>query len=117
MEILHDEDSESRNLLAAFASAGLDCVTTSELGRAEQSDESQLEFATAIGRVLFTANVKDFGRLHRLWMHDRRSHAGIILLTEQRADIGLQLRCMLNISARFSQEELRNQVLFLLNWA
>jgi hypothetical protein len=62
-----------------------DVVTTLEAGNAGFSDEDQLEYCARQGRVIVTANQADFARLHRDWMSSGREHAGIIILTDQRA--------------------------------
>ena len=42
----------------------IDAISTPETGRRGQSDESQLEWASAEGRVLITFNVAHFAELH-----------------------------------------------------
>jgi predicted nuclease of predicted toxin-antitoxin system len=44
------------------------------------SDPSVLELATAEGRILVTANVRDFEPLLREWAGESRSHTGVILV-------------------------------------
>jgi predicted nuclease of predicted toxin-antitoxin system len=44
------------------------------------SDPNVLELATAEGRILVTANVRDFEPLLREWAGESRSHTGVILV-------------------------------------
>src|SRR5215204_1763408 len=44
------------------------------------SDPEVLELAAAEGRVLVTANIRDFEPLLREWAGEGRSHAGVILV-------------------------------------
>ena len=44
------------------------------------SDPEVLELAAAEGRVLVTANIRDFEPLLREWAGENRSHAGVILV-------------------------------------
>ena len=61
--------------------AGLDVLTTQDVGRANGgfSDESQLEFATERGRAIFTHNVRDFAPLAENWAAAGRTHHGIVV--------------------------------------
>lgn len=43
-------------------------------------DPEVLELAAAEGRVLVSANIRDFEPLLREWAGERRSHAGVILV-------------------------------------
>jgi predicted nuclease of predicted toxin-antitoxin system len=43
-------------------------------------DTSVLELATAEGRVLVTANIRDFEPILREWAGEMRSHSGVILV-------------------------------------
>jgi predicted nuclease of predicted toxin-antitoxin system len=44
------------------------------------SDPNVLELATAEGRILVTANVRDFEPLLREWAGEERPHSGVILV-------------------------------------
>jgi len=58
---------------------GVDVLTVSEAGRKTLSDESQLEFAAATGRVIITLDFRDYSALAVKWAHTDRTHAGILL--------------------------------------
>ncbi len=46
-------------------------------------DEELLAHATASGRLLVTANVRDFAAIHASWGSRGRSHAGLIYLVNR----------------------------------
>ena len=73
-----DENMPER-LVVPLRRDGVDVLTAGEAGRKSFSDESQLEFATAMGRVLLTYDVADFVALAAIWGEAGRSHAGILL--------------------------------------
>lgn len=47
------------------------------------SDEELLVHATAGGRLLVTANVRDFAAIHASWSSRGRSHAGLIYIVNR----------------------------------
>ncbi|MEX0784116.1 MAG: DUF5615 family PIN-like protein [Dehalococcoidia bacterium] len=116
-DIFFDEDSQSHEAAAAARREGFSCLTALEAGRLGLTDEDQLEFAASTGRVLLSRNYVHFMQLHTRWMHESRPHAGIILVVYQQVETRVQTRCLRNIAATYSQEEMRNQLLYLLNWA
>jgi hypothetical protein len=89
-----------------------DCAGGSWLGR---PDDEQLKFATETNRVLVTRNYAHFIQLRRL--HGRRANARrnhcCCPPTDRRQP---QTRALLNIAAVYSQDEMRNKLLFLGNW-
>ena len=115
IRLYHDEDALQGVLVAALRTAGFDCLTTNEAGMRGQSDEDQLLFASRDGRVLFTKNTADFLRLDTAWRLSGRHHAGIIVLTDQRASIGTQLRAFQTMAQKFEQADMVDRLEFLLN--
>ena len=93
---------------------GFDAVSTPEVGRLGESDQSQLEWATVEGRVLLTFNVADFARLHGEWLRHSRDHAGIIVSSQR--PIGDMLRRVVALASFLDAEEMRNRLEFLSNW-
>ena len=72
VRLYFDADSMERAIIAGLRARGIDAISALETAMAEQSDEEQLEFARAEGRVLFSFNVSDFHRLHTQelsWLH------------------------------------------------
>ena len=108
-----DEDSVEKSLITAFRNAGLDVVTVTDVDRQSYSDEEQLIWATEQERVIYSYNRQDFCRLHNEFLVTERSHAGIILLQQQRYSIGQKLRGLLQLVSALSAEEMVNQLVFL----
>jgi hypothetical protein len=65
---------------------------------------------------LITQNIGDFHRLHKEFLAQGKSHAGIILMRQQSLTIGGKLRRILKIQNAISNEEMRNRIEFLSNW-
>lgn len=111
-----DEDAMSRALVNGLRARGVDVTTAVEEGNMGLEDPKQLETATRQGRVLYTYNIGDFYLLHRLFMNQDKSHAGIIFVPQQRYGVGEQIRRLLNLIAIKSAEDMVNQVEFLSIW-
>ena len=97
-------------IAAALRRAKVDVCSTPEVGRRGQSDESQLEWALAQGRVLVTFNVAHFTELHATWLRQGRRHAGIIV------SIGDVVRRLLHLSAELDAESMCDHLQFLGDW-
>lgn len=110
-----DEDAQERALAAALREAGFDCLTTNEASMRSRRDDEQLTFATSKGRVLYTKNTADFCRLDAAWRSTGRHHSGIVVLTDQRCPIGVQVRAMLGLAARVEPASMPGRLEFLLN--
>lgn len=108
-----DEDSFEKSLVTAFRNAGLDIVTVADVSRQSFPDEEQLIWATEQRRVIYSYNRSDFCRLHSEFVAIERSHAGIVVLPQQRYSVGQQLRGLLKLTADKSAEEMVNQLVFL----
>ena len=108
-----DEDTIKSALIAALRNADLDVVTVADAGRLGYADEEQLIWATEQGRAIYSFNKGDFCRLHRDFIVQSQSHAGIILVIQQQYSIGQQLRGLLKLVAEKSASEMVNQLVFL----
>jgi len=111
-----DEDSMDRALVRALRARDVDVTTDLDEGMIERSDAEHLDYATAQGRVLYTFNVGDFYRLHTSYLAQGKSHAGIILVRQQRYSVGEQMRRLLKLVAAQSAEEMKDSVEFLHAW-
>ena len=105
-----------RALVRALRARGVDVTTALDEGMIERSDAEHLDYATAQGRVLYTFNVGDFYRLHTSYLAQGKSHAGIILVRQQRYSVGEQMRRLLKLVAAKSAEEMKDSVEFLHAW-
>ncbi|MCL4242147.1 MAG: DUF5615 family PIN-like protein [Dehalococcoidia bacterium] len=107
-----DEDSLHRRVARALR-PDHDVVTTLEAGNSGFSDEDQLEYCARQGRAIVTANQADFARLHRDWMSSGREHAGIIILTDQRAAPEVIVAKLRRILSLRDARAMRSSVLYI----
>ena len=101
-------------IAVALRRAKIDVSSTPEVGRRGQSDESQLEWASAEGRVFFTFNVAHLAQLHATWLRQGRHHAGIVVSRQR--PIGDVVRRLLHLSGELDAESMRNRLEFLGDW-
>ena len=80
------------------------------------TDEEQLEFAQQQARVLISFNGADFCRIHSEWMARGRSHAGMVIVPQQRYSIGERLRRLLKLVAARTAEDMQDRLVFLSDW-
>ena len=113
IRLYFDEDIMEKALVLALRSRDVDVLTVGEAGRVGSSDEAQLIWATEQERVLYSSNIGDFCQLHTDFMAEGRTHAGILLVSQQRYSIGEKLRGILRLISAKSAEEMVNQLDFL----
>ena len=101
-------------IAAALRRTKIDVSSTPEVGRRGQSDESQLEWASAEGRVFFTFNVAHFAQLHATWLRQGRHHAGIVVSSQR--SIGDAVRRLLHLSCEIDAEAMHDRLEFLGRW-
>lgn len=81
MRILLDAHISGRTVGKTLVEGGHDVrALDSEPDLEGLSDPEVLELAAAEGRILVTANIRDFEPLLREWAGESRSHAGVILV-------------------------------------
>ncbi len=108
-----DEDAMSRALIRGLRARGIQLTTPLDEGRIGQTDDEQLEFANRMNRAFYTFNVADFCRLHRDYLANQQTHAGIIVVYRQRYTVGEQIRRLSKLVEEMSAEEMKNQLIFL----
>jgi Domain of unknown function (DUF5615) len=113
IRLYFDEDIMEKALVRALRSRDVDVLTVGEAGRVGESDEAQLIWTTEQGRVLYSSNIGDFCQLHNAFIAEGRTHAGILLVSQQRYSVGEKLRGILRWIAAKSAEEMVNQLEFL----
>ena len=64
-------------------------------------------------RAIYTFNASDFARLHRDCLQAGRSHAGIIVISEQRYSIGEKYRRLAAFIHSMTAESLRDRIVYL----
>jgi len=94
-----DEDSSRHQLIWALRARGFDVLTSFEAGMNAQTDDAQLGLAASEGRLLLTANVRDFAQIHWDWLCQGRTHSGIMLVPQQRYSTGEIVRRLLRAAA------------------
>ena len=81
MRILLDAHISGRTVGKALVEDGHDVrALDSEVELEGLSDPEILELAVVEGRILVTANIRDFEPILRQWAGESRSHAGVILV-------------------------------------
>ena len=113
LALYFDEDSMDGALITALRARGVDVITATEAGLLGRTDREQLEYATAVGRVLYTFNRGNFYRLHSQYLAEGLNHCGIIMATQQRYSIGEQLRQILELITIKTDRQMQNNVDFL----
>lgn len=116
IRLYFDEDAMDADLVHALRIRGVDVTSALEQGMIRRSDADHLEFAALQGRVLYSFNVGDFQRLHSEYLTQGKHHSGVILGQQQRYSLGEQMRRLLKIIARISDEEMSDRVVFLSSW-
>ena len=94
---------------------GWDVLTTQEAEQRESDDPEQIIFATNRGYAILSYNIRDFPRLHYEWVTSGRTHAGIIVATQDNPR--RNLRALFNLLDTLSAETMRNKLVYLNNWA
>jgi predicted nuclease of predicted toxin-antitoxin system len=102
-----DENCDPR-IAAGLALHGVDVTTTAEARLLQASDEAQLAFAVAQGRVMVTQDT-DFLRLAAAGQET----SGIAFFPAQGRSIGQIIRDLLLIWEVYEPEEMRNRVEYL----
>jgi hypothetical protein len=111
-----DEDAMDGELIAGLRLNGLDVQSAHEAGLIETPDEVHLDFASGVGRALYTFNQADFPRIHGEWFAAGRTHAGIVVGAQQRYSVGEQIRRLIRIVTSLTAEQMVNRIEFLGSW-
>jgi len=108
-----DEDVYAA-IAPALRKGGLDAVSSPEVGRLGESDESQLTYAASEGRVLVTFNVAHFAALHAAWMREGQHHAGIVVSSQR--PIGDLLRRVLHLTGTLDANSMHDRLEYSSDW-
>ena len=79
MKLYLDEDISPR-VAEILRKKGMDAVSAHEIGMLGASDDEQLAFADAEGRVMVTRNRSDFIPLTVQYFNDLKPHSGLIIV-------------------------------------
>lgn len=102
------DEHQSHALAAGLRAHGIDVLMAVETGRLGFSDEDQLAFATAEGRVLVTFDV-DYLALHATGT----AHAGIAWCPARKYGVGQQIAALELVHGAMTAAELVNNVEYL----
>jgi len=105
-----------RAVLRGLRRNGIDVLTVHDADKRGLEDEEQLVFAAAEGRVVYSANVPDFSRLHAEWQRAGDHHAGIVVLSHQDTPIGVQIRALTRLAVTLDADTMRDRIEFLSDW-
>lgn len=111
-----DDDSTDDAVVRGLKGLGIDAVTSDECNNRGLRDDAHLEFAATVGRVLVTANIRDYMAIHSAWWEAQRIHAGIVLVRQQRWNVGERVRRLARMAREVSPAEMRGRVEFLSRW-
>ena len=109
-----DEDAQRTTLVRALRARQFDVLTVNEAKLTGVSDAEQLAFAAAQMRTVLTFNRGDFINLHTQYVHQHRTHSGIIV--SDQLEIGVIVRRLLRLLDSRTAEDMRNWLEFLNNW-
>lgn len=108
-----DEYASRNSFVMALRNADIDTLTTSEASNLGLIDSEQLVWAINHSRTIYTFNVQDYCRLHKLYMEERKEHFGIIAVPRQSYSVGGQLRGIQKLIFSTSSQQMKNQLIFL----
>ena len=113
IRLYFDEDTMGRAVVGPLRLRGVDVETAADAGMLKRNDEEQLVYATSQQRAIVTANTAHFARLHRQFLETGRTHAGIIVIHQQRFSVGEVIRRLLRLNASGTPDELSDQLEYL----
>ncbi len=105
---LHLDENVHRAIAEGLRRRGVDVTTTPEVGLLNATDDQQLAYVRARGRVIFTQD-RDFLRLHA----DGEAHPGIACCDKDTKGLGEIITMLVLIWEVYEPEELVNRVEFL----
>lgn len=104
----HLDEDGNRAIADGLRRRGVDVTTTPEAGLVRATDEAQLAYSLAEGRVLFTQD-RDFLRLHAAGA----THPGIAYCDKDTLSIGEILSGLVLIWAVYDPDEMAGKVEYL----
>jgi len=113
IQLYIDEDAMAGTFVKGLRARGINVATVLEEGMTGRDDEEQLEYASECKRALYTFNVGDFCLLHKEYLSQGRSHAGIIVVYRRRYTVGEQIRRLSDLIQRMPAEEINSNLVFL----
>jgi predicted nuclease of predicted toxin-antitoxin system len=105
---LYLDEDVFKSVAPALRTRGFDATSVHDLGHYGWPDAEHLAYAAEDGRAIFSFNIPDFIALHKTYLREGKSHAGIIL-SKQRPirEVIHELLALLN---RVTADEMQNQL-------
>ena len=91
---------------------GVDVLTAYEDGHAQAADESILQRAMLLGRVVFTQD-EDFLIIASNWRSAERPFAGVVFGSQESLSIGQAIEWLELVAKASEPEQMRNSVQFI----
>jgi hypothetical protein len=113
IRLYFDEDTMDRDVLGPLRLRGVAVETAAEAGMLQRDDEEQLAYASSQQRVIVTSNAAHFARLHQEYLAAGRTHAGIVVIHQQRYSVGEVIRRLLRLVGTRTPDEMRNRLDYL----
>ena len=111
-----DDDAAPGAIVRGLIREGIVVETTHSAGLLGADDLVHLRYAALKELCLVTSNQGDFMRLHRDFAERGESHAGIVIIAQQRWGPGERIRRLLRLATAFSPDEMKNRLEFLSDW-
>ena len=106
---LYFDEDVSAGVIDNLRQRGFDVLSARDADRLRLDDDSQLAFATAEGRVLFTHNRYDFELRHNHYLAEGLRHCGIILAVRRPSDTVVVARLLALLNS-VTADEMINQL-------
>ena len=112
---LYTDEDVTDELASAVRDRGFVAQSAAEAGMLNASDANQLAYAIEHQMTLLTYNASDYARLAKEYAEAGRSHAGIIISSDQysRRHFGAFLRLVLRLMNSLTAEEMQNRIVYL----
>jgi predicted nuclease of predicted toxin-antitoxin system len=101
----HLDENVNHRIADGLRRRGVDVTTSTDAGLLSADDREQLDFATRVGRVLFTHDPDLLAEQRGL-----ASHAGIVFSRKDRRSIGDIVRYLALMCEVVTEEEMRDRV-------
>jgi len=104
----HLDENVDPAIAAGLTHRGVDTTSTRDADLAGATDEQQMNYCAATGRVIFTTD-QDFLRLHQI----HPEHPGIVFMQQRKATIGDVIRGLLLIWELLEPGEMTGRIEYL----
>lgn len=108
-----DDDCADSRLVRGQRMAGFEVTTSGVEGMFGSLDSEHLDWAAGAECVLISSNVKDFERLSSELLSRGLSHAGILLIHQNRYSLGERLSALLTFCHEVDRSNARDRVFYI----